>query len=600
MVGTVSGVNTAESVTVADSELVPTKGERSLTLESRGESLRCFSSTLNTLEKHKTCTRPVSVTIRIIFLALSSGLLFGVDLGSIAGALDGMAKELSFSTLQADAVVSGAKGGAIFGCLLGGALMASHGRRTVVALSSLPFIVGPAILGLSSSFPEALIARLLMGVGVGMASVAAPCFLGEVAPPSSRGGFVSLYEIAVALGFLLTAFTNYFIEGAENCPGGCWRYMGGLVPLTAAFPMLLAASLLPESPRWLLSSAGGDVKLLRGALDAMHRLGCAGAEERLVRIDAASSLEEACGAPCWAESDDLVALWDEHHAAVGHPLLLSETEAAARPAALAAPVGLPSAGRTFVMTLVDAGAMVIGASRVPEGSSRGLLLALLAAVLNQACASTSILVYAQHLLKDTGINSAALQNGLAIPIAVAKLLGTLLGLLVVNRIGRRPLLSVGGTLSTLAILLLTLGAVEQEAGLLLAGMCFFIFVFVATWGIGYWIVVTEVTAAGGPRYGAASQAVATAVLFAAGWATDLTFESVASGGGPWALLTYAGVTALMALYAVFLLPELGGLTLERCAEEMKQMPIEAWLARRSGLKTSHEKACAASQQLQGP
>eukprot|EP00931_Biecheleriopsis_adriatica_P045594 TRINITY_DN2610_c0_g1_i1.p1 TRINITY_DN2610_c0_g1~~TRINITY_DN2610_c0_g1_i1.p1 ORF type:complete len:598 (+),score=101.33 TRINITY_DN2610_c0_g1_i1:84-1877(+) len=575
---------------------------RTATLESlgRGEPLRSITCEQSlAVQRQSNAARPVSVTLRIVFFALSSGLLFGVDLGSIAGALDGLTKDLRLTTVQAEAVVSGAKGGAIFGCLLGGSLMALQGRRTVVALSSLPFIVGPMILGLSSSFWEALVARLLMGIGVGMASVAAPCFLSEVAPASSRGSFVSLYEIAVALGFLITAVANYLIEGQHDCYGGCWRYMGGLVPLAAAFPMLLAACLLPESPRWLLSAAGGDKKLLRGALEAMHRLGCAGVEERLKAIDA-HSLEAAHAAPCWAASeDDLVALWDEHHAAVGHPLLLSEEEASARPASVAAPSQL-SAVRTFVTTIADAGAMLVGASSVPAGASRGLLLALLAAILNQACASTSVLVYAQQLLKEAGIHSAAVQDSMAIAVALAKAVGTLLGLLIVNRIGRRPLLGWGGVLTTLSIGVLSVGSVYKNAFLLLAGICSFILVFVATWGLGYWIVVTEVTAAGGPRYGGAAQAVATTALFAAGWVTDLTFQSVTDAGGPWALMTYAGVTALGALYALCLLPELRGLPLELCAERVKQMPIEAWLARCHGSKSSSKSTCVDCQAMADP
>ncbi|CAE6944657.1 gpmA [Symbiodinium natans] len=54
-------------------------------------------------------------------------------------------------------------------------------------------------------------------------------------------------------------------------------------------------------------------------------------------------------------------------------------------------------------------------------------------------------------------------------------------------------------------------------------MSCFIAIFYSTWGIGYWIVVVEVTAVGGPRYASAAQAVSTATLFAAGWLTSLTF-----------------------------------------------------------------------------
>merc|ERR1712066_408648 len=114
--------------------------------------------------------------------------------------------------------------------------------------------------------------------------------------------------------------------------------------------------------------------------------------------------------------------------------------------------------------------------------------------------------------------------------------------------------------------LVAVGASQKSTVLLLVGICGFIFVFVATWGNGYWVVVTEVTAAGGPRFGAASQVAATAMMFFSGWLTSLTFATVTTEGGPWSLTIYAGLAALMALYAFTILPETRGKTLEECAE----------------------------------
>merc|ERR1712110_121228 len=165
---------------------------------------------------------------------------------------------------------------------------------------------------------------------------------------------------------------------------------------------------------------------------------------------------------------------------------------------------------------------------------------------------------------------------MAISIAAAKLIGVVLGLFIINRVGRRWLLGCGGALSSVALVVLAAASKEKNVGLLLIGMCTFILVFVATWGNGYWVVVTEVTAAGGPQYGAASQAIATTVLFSAGWLTDLTFVTVTQTG-PWSLIFYASVTALGALYALLLLPEMRGCSLEECAERVNDMPIYGWL-----------------------
>merc|ERR1712110_1149825 len=141
---------------------------------------------------------------------------------------------------------------------------------------------------------------------------------------------------------------------------------------------------------------------------------------------------------------------------------------------------------------------------------------------------------------------------MAISIAAAKLIGVVLGLFIINRVGRRWLLGCGGALSSVALVVLAAASKEKNVGLLLVGMCGFILVFVATWGNGYWVVVTEVTAAGGPQYGGASQSISTMVLFASGWITSLTFVSVTEAGGPWALTIYAAVIGFGALYALCL------------------------------------------------
>lgn len=221
---------------------------------------------------------------------------------------------------------------------------------------------------------------------------------------------------------------------------------------------------------------------------------------------------------------------------------------------------------------------------MPMGTGRGLMLALLAALLDQACASTSVLVYAQHLLHGAGVASQEMQDAMAIAVGMAKFVGVAAGLLIVNRVGRRLLLGWGAMICTMALAALAAGAACKSSALLLSSMCVFVLVFCATWGIGYWVVVTEVTAAGGPRYAAASQAMATVALFATGWATSLTFVSVTAAGGPWALLAYAGVMALAVLYAVALLPETRGHALEDCAVLVQQTPVEAWVARRFGAK----------------
>ncbi|CAE8635835.1 unnamed protein product [Polarella glacialis] len=500
---------------------------------------------------------------RLALLAVSSGLLFGVDLGSIGAAIHPMAEEIAMSTLQTESVVSGAKGGAVGGCLLGGALMSSRGRRFTVAVSVIPFVIGPIFLIFATSFAELLLGRLLMGFGIGLASVAAPNYLSEVVPPALRGIFEAMYELGIALGMLGAASINLGIEHFDqhggDCPlGNCWRYQAGMVPLGAAFPLLLAVLLVPESPRWLMSMADSDDAGLLAALEAIQELGRDGATVRLV------AARGGTGPPTTTRTtDDLVSLWDERHEAAGSPLWSART---------AETVGFERSRETriktrhvLLQTFRDIGAILSGAAHVPEGAHSGLLLAIAAAILNQACASTSLLVYTQHVLQEAGVSNRETQNSLSLAVVAAKALGVILGLMLVNRVGRRMLLGWGGALSALLILVLAVGAAYKNVAVLLTGMSGFVLVFYTTWGIGYWIVVVELTAAGGPRFSGASQSFATATLFATGWLTSLTFIHVISLG-PYGLLIYAGVAVLMALFAAFLLPETSGRSLEECGE----------------------------------
>lgn len=266
--------------------------------------------------------------------------------------------------------------------------------------------------------------------------------------------------------------------------------------------------------------------------------------------------------------DDLVELWDQQHSAAGSPLFSQSGDELGQLGQLEhAPVQLSTLGALCGM-LSDIFAVATGAAHVPRGASWGLLLAALAAILDQANGSTSILEYAQRMLEDAGEVAPEMQDALAVAVAAAKVVGVVAGLLVVNTVGRRPLLACGSTLSALAIVMMSAGVTSKSILTITLGMCTFVFVFCATWGIGYWVVVTEVTASGGPRYAVASQTAATMILFAAGWATGLSFLSVAKLG-PSALLLYAGISALGGVYAALLLPELRGCTLEECAARIE-------------------------------
>src|SRR5690606_21485696 len=112
--------------------------------------------------------------------------------------------------------------------------------------------------GLPSMFPETVsmlvFFRILGGLGIGIASMNAPMYIAEIAPPSVRGKLVSFYQLAIVVGFFVVFLATYFIGGnlteAENIEFG-WRQMfwSELIP---CFLFLILLFFVPKSPRWLL------------------------------------------------------------------------------------------------------------------------------------------------------------------------------------------------------------------------------------------------------------------------------------------------------------------------------------------------------------
>lgn len=507
---------------------------------------------------------------RLSFLAISAGLLFGVDIASIGAALEGMAQDLGLEDNASEWVVSGAKGGAVFGGLFGGALMVSRGRRTGIRLSALPFFIGPLLIFTAQSFWQAFIGRLLMGLGFGLASVATPSYLSEVVVPVHRGLFEAMYELRIATGMLLAALLNLLLQAlsVEGQLGtlGCWRYQAGLVPCAFAVPLLLLSFAVPESPRWLMQTV--TPSSLLASLGEIVWLGRPGARQRMETVKTWTNSEngsealEAFDAEVLDEEesekanskDDLIRLWDEQHKALGNPLFsreISREEVAQKRRTCAVLLG----------TFIDAKDILIG--RVP-GARQGLTLALAAAVLNQACASTSILIYAQKLLQTAGVQRQTEQDAQSTIIIAAKLLGVILGLFLVERVTRKALLAAGGAGSAISLALLLVGMQLSSNVLLMTGMGCFVLCFYSTWGVGYWAVVVEVTTVGGPRYASAAQAMCTATLFFFGWLTSLTFVQVMSLGSL-GILVYVTVAVLMFAYGRCWLPETSGHSLEECA-----------------------------------
>ncbi len=166
--------------------------------------------------------------------------------------------------------------GAMAGNLTAGALSDRFGRRTVLLLAALLFLVSALTAALSSNFTLFVAARIFGGLGVGAAILIAPVYIAEIAPARTRGSLVALNQLMIVIGISLSFFSNYFLLalGAQS-----WRWMLGVqaIPAIGYFLLLL---LVPESPRWLLSKSRED--RARAVLERVH--GGEAAEYELLQI----------------------------------------------------------------------------------------------------------------------------------------------------------------------------------------------------------------------------------------------------------------------------------------------------------------------------
>ncbi|CAN6213880.1 unnamed protein product [Urochloa humidicola] len=187
--------------------------------------------------------------LRLAFSAGIGGLLFGYDTGVISGALLYIRDDFSQvekSTVLQETIVSMAVAGAIVGAGAGGWMNDRFGRRPSILIADLLFLAGSMVMCFAPS-PSIIIAgRVLVGLGVGMASMTSPLYISEASPARIRGALVSTNGLLITAG----QFLSYLINLAFTKVTGTWRWMFGVagVPALVQFVLMLA---LPESPRWL-------------------------------------------------------------------------------------------------------------------------------------------------------------------------------------------------------------------------------------------------------------------------------------------------------------------------------------------------------------
>jgi len=188
---------------------------------------------------------------RFVYIAAAisalGGMLFGYDTGVISGAILFIQQDFALSPTLEEVVVSSVVLGAMFGAVAGGTLTDRFGRRIVLMLTAALFALGAVGTALSPTVTWLIIGRVIVGIGIGVASFTTPLYIFKVSPVNMRGRLVSFNQIALTSGIVFAYFVDYALSGIRG-----WRWMFGLAAVPSAL-LGIGMVFMPESPRWLVS-----------------------------------------------------------------------------------------------------------------------------------------------------------------------------------------------------------------------------------------------------------------------------------------------------------------------------------------------------------
>jgi sugar porter (SP) family MFS transporter len=341
-------------------------------------------------------------TTRTALIVALGGFLMGFDASVISGVVGFIEIEFSLSKLQLGWSVASLALAASFAMMAAGPLSDRFGRRPVLRLAATLFAVSALASALATSFSALVIARMIGGLGVGMALIIAPMYIAEISPARDRGRMVSFNQLNIVVGISAAFFSNYLIlklgqsqaewAMALRLDEWNWRWMLGLETVPAVLYFLFLY-LVPESPRWLIMQ-GRD----KQALDIMRR---------------ASGFKQA--------SADLVQI----------------------SASIAADRSRPG-------THLPLAALFSRPMRLV------LAIGLTVAVVQQITGINAVFFYAPMIFEQsgTGTDAAFMQ---AVLVGLTNLAFTLLAMVLIDRIGRRPLLIFGVSGIALCMMLLAWG-----------------------------------------------------------------------------------------------------------------------------------------------
>lgn len=185
-------------------------------------------------------------TIIIGILAATAGLMSGLDIGVISGALDFVSEAFHASTFAQEWIVSAMMAGAAVGAVLAGWLAKITGRKWALVLGGVIFIIGSLGCALAWSVASMIWGRAMMGLAIGIAAFTSPLYLSEIASENTRGAMISTYQLMITVGIFMAFISDTLLSYHAQ-----WRWMFGMIAIPGVL-FVVGVLFLPYSPRWLM------------------------------------------------------------------------------------------------------------------------------------------------------------------------------------------------------------------------------------------------------------------------------------------------------------------------------------------------------------
>lgn len=369
----------------------------------------------------------------LTFMAAIGGFLFGYDTGVISGAMLPLRRTFDLTPIQQEVVVSSTVLTAFFASLVGGSINNSFGRRWAILLASGIFTVGSFLLMMAFDYHSLVFGRVVIGVGIGIASLTTPIYIAEVAVPSMRGQLVTINAFLVTFGQFVAGMVDGILDSI--LPNTGWRFMLGIAAIPSVIMLYGFMFHLPESPRWLAMQTHDGESNKAQALTVLKSLRETDEEAENELRDILDSMRDETGANEQSNQEDpnVSVESDEGNTIddnVVGPSSLESSASVTRPA-------------SFVERFVD---------MVRDGPTRrALILGCGLMVVQQCSGINTVMYYAASIYEMSEFNEVA-SVWLSGFTALAQVIGIGISIYLVDRMGRRTLVLISLALVTVSLL----------------------------------------------------------------------------------------------------------------------------------------------------